>query len=198
MLTTTRVNKIIDLVAKEYPSIKNKPIKVTIEKVKPIWGCATSPREYELMVSKNYDFDNNKNFIDMFLPYLVKEFNLDSSWFLTDIQSAIDSIVLLHEIGHAIQTSKMFLDDNTLRSDWIKFSKTMNKVYADFREAFMFDDYETRQRAYRQISYEYKSDEIAVEIFNKYNVKLLSILTGKTQKELRAIREEKLNVLQEA
>ena len=150
------------------------------------------------MVSKNYDFDNNKNFIDMFLPYLVKEFNLDLSWFLTDTQSAIDSIVLLHEIGHAIQTSEMFLNDNTLRSDWIKFSKTMNKVYADYREAFMFDDYETRQRAYRQVPYEYESDRIAAEIFNKYNVKLLSILTGKTQKELKAIREEKLNVLQEA
>ena len=33
---------------------------------------------------------------------------------------------------------------------------------------------------------------------NKYSIKILSILTGKSQKELKAIREERLNVLQEA
>ena len=33
---------------------------------------------------------------------------------------------------------------------------------------------------------------------NKYSIKILSILIGKAQKELKAIREEKLNVLQEA
>lgn len=33
---------------------------------------------------------------------------------------------------------------------------------------------------------------------NKYSIKILSILIGKSQKELKAIREEKLNELQEA
>lgn len=33
---------------------------------------------------------------------------------------------------------------------------------------------------------------------NKYSIKILSILTGKTQKELKAIKKEKLNELQEA
>ena len=196
MLTTTRVNKIIDIMAKEYPSIKNKSIRVSIQKHRTVWSCATSPTDYELLVSKNYF--NNDGFLDMFLPYLADEFGLDLSWCLADMQSVIDALVLMHELGHAIQTSEMFLDDNTLRADWIKFSKKMNKTYRDFGVAFAFEDYKTRQKAYRQIPYEYESDRIAAEIFNKYNVKLLSILTGKTQKELKAIRESKMNVLQEA
>ena len=52
--------------------------------------------------------------------------------------------------------------------------------------------------AYRQIPYEYESDRIASEMFNKYAVRLMSIITGKTQKELKTIREEKMNELQEA
>ena len=200
MLTVKRVEKILDIVAKEYPSVKNKPIEITIKKFKPIWGCATAPREYELLLSKNYDLgiDNNNRFVDLFLPYLKEEFGLDLSWFLADYQSAIDAIVLIHEIGHIIQTSEMFLNKDTLRRDWRKYVTESNKIYNDFREQFYLDDYKVKEKAYRQIPYEYKADRVSVEIFNKYNVKLLSILTGKSQKELRAIREEKLNVLQEA
>ena len=40
--------------------------------------------------------------------------------------------------------------------------------------------------AYRRISYEYLADKFAVEIFNKYAVKILAILNGTTQKEIKS------------
>ena len=199
MLTPTRVNKIIDIVAKDYPQIKNKSIKVTIQKGREAWSCATSNSDYELLISKVYNLEigNNSRFTDMFLPYMDDTFKLDLTWFLVDFQSALDAVVLIHELGHVIQTSEInFLKGN----NWRNYAKKMNKVYEDYRETCFKCNYNYLERAiaYRQIPYEYESDRIAAEIFNKYNVKLLSILTGKTQKELKAIKKEKLNVLQEA
>ena len=199
MLTTTRVNKIIDLVAKDYPQIKNKPIKVTIQKGREGWSCATSNIGYELFISKIYDLEigNNSRFADMFLPYMDDTFKLDLTWFLVDFQSALDAVVLIHELGHVIQTSEI---DFKKGNNWRNYAKKMNMAYENHREKCFEHNYNYLERAiaYRQIPYEYESDRISAEMFNKYNVKLLSILTGKTQKELKAIREEKLNVLQEA
>ena len=44
---------------------------------------------------------------------------------------------------------------------------------------------EEQMVAYRKISYEYLADKFAVEIFNKYAVKILAILNGTTQKEIK-------------
>ena len=44
---------------------------------------------------------------------------------------------------------------------------------------------EEQMVAYRKISYEYLADEFAVEIFSKYAVKILAILNGITQKEIK-------------
>ena len=199
MLTPTRVNKIIDIVAKDYPRIKNKPIKVTIQRGREAWTCATSNSDYELLISKVYDLEigNNSRFADMFLPYMDDTFKLDLTWFLVDFQSALDAVVLIHELGHIIQTSEV---DFKKGNNWRNYAKKMNATYDSYRETCFKYCYNYLERAiaYRQIPYEYESDRIASEIFNKYNVKLLSILTGKSQKELKAIREEKLNVLQEA
>ena len=86
MLTPTRVNKIIDIVAKDYPQIKNKPIKTIIQKGREAWMCATSNSDYELLISKVYDLEigNNSRFADMFLPYMDDTFKLDLTWFLVD------------------------------------------------------------------------------------------------------------------
>ena len=199
MLTPTRVNKIIDIVAKDYPQIKNKPIKVTIQKGREVWTCATSNSDYELLISKVYDLKigNNSRFAEMFLPYMDDTFKLDLTWFLADFQSALDAVTLTHELGHVIQTSEIyFYKGNKCRN----YCKKMNAAYEDYRETCFENNYNYLERAiaYRQIPYEYESDRIASEMFNKYAVKLMSIISGKTQKELKAIREEKMNELQEA
>lgn len=199
MLTPTRVNKIIDIVAKDYPQIKNKPIKVTIQKGREAWTCATSKTDYELLISKVYDLEigNNSRFADMFLPYMDDTFKLDLTWFLADFQSAFDAIVLIHELGHIIQTSEINFKKG---SNWYNYTKKMNATYEDYRETCFENNYNYLERAiaYRRIPYEYESDRIASEMFNKYAVRLMSIISGKTQKELKAIREEKMNELQEA
>ena len=46
-------------------------------------------------------------------------------------------------------------------------------------------DEEERMVAYRKISYEYLADKFAVEMFNKYAIKILAILKGTTQKEIK-------------
>lgn len=198
MLTPTRVNKIIDIVAKDYPQIKNKPIKVTIQKGREAWTCATSKTDYELLISKVYDLEigNNSRFADMFLPYMDDTFKIDLTWFLVDFQSALDAVVLIHELGHVIQTSEINFN---VRNNWMKYAKKMNKAYEDYRETCFENNYNYLERAiaYRQIPYEYESDRIASEMFNKYAVRLMSIITGKTQKELKAIREKKMDELQD-
>ena len=199
MLTPTRVNKIIDIVAKDYPQIKNKPIKVIIQKGREAWTCATSNSDYELLISKVYDLGigDNSRFADMFLPYMDDTFKLDLTWFLVDFQSALDAVVLIHELGHVIQTSEINFKKG---NNWRNYVKKTNTTYEDYREACFEHNYNYLERAiaYRQMPDEYESDRIASEMFNKYAVKLMSIISGKTQKELKAIREEKLNVLQEA
>jgi hypothetical protein len=199
MLTPTRVNKIIDIVAKDYPQIKNKPIKVTIQKGREAWTCATSKTDYELLISKVYDLEigNNSNFADMFLPYMDDTFKIDLTWFLVDFQSALDAVVLIHELGHVIQTSEINFKEG---NNWRNYARKMNSAYENYREEceYNFYNYLERAIAYRQIPYEYESDRIASEMFNKYAVRLMSIITGKTQKELKAIREEKMYELQEA
>lgn len=198
MLTPTRVNKIIDIVAKDYPQIKNKPIKVTIQKGREAWTCATSNSDYELLISKVYDLEigNNSDFAQMFLPYMDDTFKLDLTWFLADFQSALDAVVLIHELGHVIQTSEI---DFKKGNNWRDYATKMNMTYENYREAcFEYGfNYLERAIAYRRIPYEYESDRIASEMFNKYAVKLMSIISGKTQKELKAIREEKMNELQD-
>ena len=199
MLTPTRVNKIIDIVAKDYPQIKNKPIKVTIQKGREAWMCATSNSDYELLISKVYDLEigNNSRFADMFLPYMNDTFKLDLTWFSVDFQSALDATVLIHELGHVIQTSEINFKKG---NNWRNYAKKMNAAYRDYSVTCLEYNYNYLERAiaYRQIPYEYESDRIASEMFNKYAVKLMSIITGKTQKELKAIREEKMYELQEA
>lgn len=199
MLTPTRVNKIIDIVAKDYPQIKNKPIKTTIRRGIEAWTCATSKTDYELLISKVYDLEigNNSDFVDMFLPYMNDTFKLDLTWFLVDFQSALDAVVLIHELGHMIQTSEINFKKG---NNWRNYGKKMNATYENHREICFKRNFNYRERAiaYRRIPYEYESDRIASEMFNKYAVRLMSIISGKTQKELKAIREEKMNELQEA
>lgn len=199
MLTPTRVNKIIDIVAKDYPQIKNKPIKVTIQKGREVWTCATSNSDYELLISKVYDLKigNNSRFAEMFLPYMDDTFKLDLTWFLADFQSALDAVTLIHELGHVIQTSEINFKKG---NNWRNYGKKMNAAYEDYRETCFENNYNYLERAiaYRQIPYEYESDRIASEMFNKYAVRLISIISGKTQKELKTIREEKMYELQEA
>ena len=198
MLTPTRVNKIIDIVAKDYPQIKNKPIKVTIQKGREAWTCATSKSDYELLISKVYDLEigNNSRFAEMFLPYMDDTFKLDLTWFLADFQSALDAVVLIHELGHVIQTSEINFKEG---NNWRNYARKMNATYEDYRETCFEYNYNYLERAiaYRQIPYEYESDRIASEMFNKYAVRLMSIITGKTQKELKAIREKKMDELQD-
>ena len=90
----------------------------------------------------------------------------------------MNALVLLHEIGHIQQTMDMVITRN-----WVE---TINIAYNIYRTKALFMNSHERSMAYRKISYEYLADKFAVEIFNKYAVKILAILNGTTQKEIKS------------
>ena len=100
MLTKCRIEKILELVKKEYDYMDNKPIYINTN-YKGTWGAETTRFDYTLKVSKNFNDDD-------FIPFY----------------------------------------------------------------------------------YEYLADKFAVEMFNKYAVKILAILNGTSQKEIKSRLEE--------
>lgn len=173
MLTERRVGMILDIVKKEYSYMSDKPIYIYI-KDSNNWCAETTDSYYMLdLQAELYD----RNFAEFYYQYLCKEFKLDPTYGRVDFQSTVTALALLHEIGHIKQTMTTGID-----YDYIE---TMNQEYNDYRiEAGLMD---TNQRliAYRRISYEYTADKFAVEFFNKYAVKILAILNGTTQKEIK-------------
>ena len=65
-----------------------------------------------------------------------------------------------------------------------RYIKIMNKAYKDYRKK-SYENKKEKSIAYRKISYEYLADKFAVEMFNKYAVKILAILNNTTQKEIK-------------
>ena len=173
MLTKCRVEKILNLVKKEYDYMDNKPIYISIKK-RENWGAETTAYTYTLKLGKEFDDDN---FTDFFYKYLAEEFNFDLIWAEVDYQTTATALVLLHEIGHIQQTMNMVVDR--------RYVKTMNNAYDIFRTKAMFMGRLERAIEYRKISYEYLADKFAVEMFNKYAVKILAILNNTTQKEIK-------------
>ena len=174
MLTKCRIEKILGLVKKEYEYMDNKPIHITTTH-RGTWGAETTAFDYTLNVNKNFD---NYFFIDFFYQYLAEEFNFDLTWADVDYQNTMNALVLLHEIGHIQQTMDMVITRN-----WVE---TINIAYNIYRTKALFMNSHERSMAYRKISYEYLADKFAVEIFNKYAVKILAILNGTTQKEIKS------------
>ena len=70
MLTKCRVEKILNLVKKEYDYMDNKPIYISIKK-RENWGAETTAYAYTLKLDKEFDDDN---FTDFFYEYLADEF----------------------------------------------------------------------------------------------------------------------------
>lgn len=173
MLTKCRIEKILGLVKKEYDYMDNKPIHI-VTTYRGTWGAETTKFDYTLNVSKNF---NDDFFIPFFYQYLAEEFNFDLTWAEVDYQSTIDALVLLHEIGHIQQTMDM-----VITRDWVE---KLRMAYNIYRTKALFMDAEEQLVAYRKISYEYLADKFAVEIFSKYAVKILAILNGTTQKEIK-------------
>ena len=173
MLTKCRIEKILELVKKEYDYMDNKPIYINTN-YKGTWGAETTRFDYTLKVSKNF---NDDDFIPFYYEYLAKEFKFDLTWAEVDYQNTMNAIVLLHEVGHIQQTMDMILT-----KEWVK---KMNIAYNNFRAETMFMSAEKQSIAYRKISYEYLADKFAVEMFNKYAVKILAILNGTSQKEIK-------------
>ena len=178
MLTKCRIEKILELVKKEYDYMDNKPIHIDTH-YKGIWGAETTRFDYTLKVGKNF---NDDDFIPFYYEYLAKEFKFDLTWSEVDYQNTMNAIVLLHEVGHIQQTMDMIIT-----KEWVK---KMNIAYNNFRAETMFMSAEKQLIAYRKISYEYLADKFAVEIFNKYAVKILAILNGTSQKEIKSRLEE--------
>ena len=180
MLTKCRIEKILELVKKEYDYMDNKPIHI-IDWYGwgRCWCVDTTDSDYILRVDKNFE---DYNFMSFYYEYLAKEFNFDLTWAEVDYQNTMNAIVLLHEIGHIQQTMDMILT-----KEWVK---KMNIAYNNFRAETMFMSAEKQSIAYRKISYEYLADKFAVEIFNKYAVKILAILNGVSQKEIKNRLEE--------
>ena len=174
MLTKCRIEKILGLVKKEYDYMDNKPINI-ITTHRGTWGAETTAFDYTLNVNKNF---NDDDFTEFFYQYLAEEFNFDLTWAEVDYQNTMNALVLLHEIGHIQQTM-----DIIVTRSWVK---KINKTYNTYRAESLFMTMEEQLVAYRRISYEYLADKFAVEIFNKYAVKILAILNGTTQKEIKS------------
>ncbi len=186
MLTKSRIEKILGLVKKEYDYMDNKPINITTN-YKCTWCATTTKYDYTLKVNKNFeDYD----FMFFYYVYLAGEFNFDLTWANVDPQNTMNAIVLLHEIGHIQQTMDM-----EITMDWVK---KMNMAYDKYKEEARSMDVEDRLVSYRKISYEYLADKFAVEIFNKYAVKILAILNGTSQKEIKNRLEVAKKELEEA
>ena len=179
MLTTNRVELILDLVKKEYSYMNDKPIYIFIKDSND-WCAETTDSYYFLNIQEElYD----RNFAEFYYQYLCKEFKLDLTYGKVDWQSTVTALALLHEIGHIKQTMMTGIDHD--------YVETMNQEYNDYRIKTGLMESDQRLIAYRQISYEYLADEFAVEIFNKYAIKILAILNGTTQKEIK----NKMNML---
>ena len=174
MLTKCRIEKILGLVKKEYDYMDNKPIHIVTD-YEGTWYSETTSFDYTLNVNKNF---NDDEFTEFFYQYLAEEFNFDLTWAEVDYQNTMNALVLLHEIGHIQQTM-----DIIVTRSWVK---KINKTYNTYRAESLFMTMEEQLVAYRKISYEYLADKFAVEIFNKYAVKILAILNGTTQKEIKS------------
>ena len=70
------------------------------------------------------------------------------------------------------------------------WAEEMHLAYNNYRETKKSISKEEQLIAYRKISYEYLADKFAVEMFNKYAVKILAILNGTSQKEIKSRLEE--------
>ena len=127
------------------------------------------------MVNKNFE---DYFFIPFYYEYLANEFNFDLTWAKVDYENTMNAIVLLHEIGHINQTMNI-----ELTKEWVL---EINMAYNNYRAETMFMSSEEQMVAYRKIKYEYLADKFAVEMFNKYAVKILAMLNGTTQKEIKA------------
>lgn len=178
MLTKCRIEKILELVKKEYDYMNNKPINI-LTNHKGTWCAETTRFDYTLKVGKNFD---DYYFIPFYYKYLAEEFNFDLTWAEVDYENTMNAIVVLHEIGHMKQTMDMIITNT-----WVT---KMNIAYNNFRAEAIFMSAEEQLVAYRKISYEYLADEFAVEIFNKYAVKILALLNGTSQKEIKSRLEE--------
>ena len=179
MLTERRVGMILDIVKKEYNYMVEKPIYTFIKDTNN-WCAETTDNYYMLdLQAELYD----RNFAEFYYQYLCKEFKLNPIYGRVDWQSTVTALALLHEVGHIKQTMI-----NGIDYDYIE---TMNQEYNDYRIVSGLMDTDQRLIAYRKISYEYAADEFAVEFFNKYAVKILSILNGTTQKEIK----NKMNII---
>ena len=175
MLTESRIKKILGLVKKEYDYMDNKPIHI-IDRYGwgRCWCVDTTDSDYILRVDKNFE---DYNFISFYYEYLAKEFKFDLTWAEVDYQNTMNALVLLHEIGHIQQTMNINIDKY--------FIQRVNEKYEEYMEKTAFMDEEEQAIEYRKISYEYLADKFAVDIFNKYAIKILAILKGTTQKEIK-------------
>ena len=182
MLTESRIKKILGLVKKEYDYMDNKPIHI-IDRYDwgRCWCVDTTYSDYILRVDKNFE---DYNFMSFYYEYLAKEFKFDLTWAEVDYQNTMNALVVLHEIGHMQQTMDMNIE---LIKSW---AEEMHMAYNNYREIKISMSKEEQLVAYRKISYEYLADKFAIEIFNKYAVKILAILNGVSQKEIKNRLEE--------
>ena len=186
MLTKSRIEKILGLVKKEYDYMDNRPINITMSYF-ATWSATTTNYDYTLSIGKNFE---DYSFTEFFYPYIAKEFNFDLTWALVDVQNTMNALVLLHEIGHIQQTMNIKVTRN--------WAKKLTMTYNSYRAKSLFMSTEEQMVAYRKISYEYLADKFAVEMFNKYAIKILAILNGVSQKEIKNRLEVVKRELEEA
>ena len=152
------------------------------------WSCESEEDYSIIYLQPTFNLDTFKNFD--YVKYMVNEFDLDVDFFNYDYENSLTLLVLLHEYGHAHELRNTLTVDefedkldehrNNERAYRLKLLKLMMNEDLTMNEK----DYEMNI-LYRSKDSEYYADSIASQIFNKYAIKLLSIISGKSQKQIR-------------
>lgn len=152
------------------------------------WSCESDEEMSVLHVQPTFNKWTFKDFD--YVKYMVNEFNLDIDFFNYDYENSLTLLVLLHEYGHAHQLRDTIgIEDFEIMVE--EYQETERMYRMKLFKLMMNDEMNEQDKQYemnilyRSKENEYYADSIASQIFNKYGFKLLSIISGKAQKQIR-------------
>lgn len=187
MLSKGKVESILNIIKRDNYYRTPVNIQISLRGNAKSWSCETyNVNEFKIRITKRYE---DYGWSKFFIKYAKKTFGLDDTWYELYFDEAMELIVLLHEIGHSICHNRF--DDMIDCQLFNAVSKA--EFYKNIKDGM------ARNLAYRKSRSEFKADSIACKIFKKYDVEMLSIVTGKTVKELKRekliynLKQNKLN-----
>ena len=187
MLDKNKVERILDIIKRDNYYRTPVNIKINLKGNTMTWNCETFDLyNFKLNITNEYeDYD----WSEYFMKYTKKTFGLDDTWYKLYFDEMTELIVLLHEIGHTI-----FHNSFDYMSDCYLFNMMSTTDFHKNVKKGM-----NEQLAYRRTRNEFKADSIACKIFKKHGVEMLSIVIGKSIKELKReklmynLKQNKLN-----